>query len=256
MTEPQPFAPGSDRPSLAARIAAALAIACVVLLVAGPAGIRLGALTPLGGFKLFGLAILVGLGSLVEGLVGLIGTRRRMRRGRGKAWFGVAVGGGLVALVGLLLFSASGLPAINDITTDPGNPPKFVAARRLAPNRGRDMSYPKRFAALQEKAYPGLAPLVVTAAPAAALQRADAVAETLGWHVESDDPAAGRLEATDVSTVFRFVDDIVVRVRAKPSGGRSIVDVRSKSRDGKGDLGVNAKRIRRFIALMKRRRGP
>jgi uncharacterized protein (DUF1499 family) len=47
-----------------------------------------------------------------------------------------------------------------------------------------------------------------------------------------------------VTRIFRFVDDIVVRVR--PSNGGSIVDVRSKSRDGRGDMGANAARIRAF----------
>jgi uncharacterized protein (DUF1499 family) len=35
-----------------------------------------------------------------------------------------------------------------------------------------------------------------------------------------------------------------VRVRAAPNG--SVVDVRSKSRDGQGDMGANAARIRAF----------
>jgi uncharacterized protein (DUF1499 family) len=58
------------------------------------------------------------------------------------------------------------------------------------------------------------------------------------------DPAAGTLEANETTRLFHFVDDVVVRVR--PSDGGSVVDVRSKSRDGRGDMGVNAKRIRAF----------
>jgi uncharacterized protein (DUF1499 family) len=40
------------------------------------------------------------------------------------------------------------------------------------------------------------------------------------------------------------VDDI--RVRVRPSGEGSVVDVRSKSRVGRGDVGANAARIRAF----------
>jgi len=58
------------------------------------------------------------------------------------------------------------------------------------------------------------------------------------------DPAAGTIEATDTSRIFRFVDDIVVRIRPEAEGAR--IDVRSKSREGKGDLGANAARIRRL----------
>jgi uncharacterized protein (DUF1499 family) len=57
------------------------------------------------------------------------------------------------------------------------------------------------------------------------------------------------LEARDVSVVFRFVDDVVVRVRARESG--SVVDIRSRSRDGRGDLGVNAARVRALSDALK-----
>ncbi len=52
------------------------------------------------------------------------------------------------------------------------------------------------------------------------------------------------LEATQTSRIFRFVDDICVRLR--PDGTATLIDVRSKSRVGQGDLGANAKRIRAF----------
>ena len=51
--------------------------------------------------------------------------------------------------------------------------------------------------------------------------------------------------------IFRFVDDVVVRVRPAEGGG-AIVDVRSKSRDGRGDLGANAARIRAFAEKLPR----
>ena len=56
------------------------------------------------------------------------------------------------------------------------------------------------------------------------------------------------IEATDTTRVFRFVDDIAIRVRAE--GMASVVDVRSKSRDGRGDMGANAARIRAFLSAL------
>jgi uncharacterized protein (DUF1499 family) len=44
-----------------------------------------------------------------------------------------------------------------------------------------------------------------------------------------------------------------VTVTVKPDGDRVTVNVRSRSRVGKGDLGVNARRIRRFQAELARR---
>ena len=62
-------------------------------------------------------------------------------------------------------------------------------------------------------------------------------------------PAEGRLEATQTSFWYGFTDDMVVRITEGPDGTR--VDVRSKSRLGRSDLGQNAKRIRTFLARLK-----
>ena len=74
------------------------------------------------------------------------------------------------------------------------------------------------------------------------------VAEDMGWTILRTDPQRWIFEATDETTIFRFVDDISVRVRKDADG--SAVDIRSKSRDGQGDLGANAKRIRAFEARL------
>ncbi len=47
-----------------------------------------------------------------------------------------------------------------------------------------------------------------------------------------------------MTAVFRFKDDIVIRVSA--DGTNSKVDVRSVSRIGVSDIGTNAARIRAF----------
>jgi uncharacterized protein (DUF1499 family) len=51
----------------------------------------------------------------------------------------------------------------------------------------------------------------------------------------------------------RFVDDIVIRVTADGSGSR--VDMRSLSRQGRSDFGVNAARIRAYMGELKKRIG-
>ncbi len=48
------------------------------------------------------------------------------------------------------------------------------------------------------------------------------------------------------TSVYRWQDDFVIRVTAGDNGG-SIVDMRSKSRVGKSDLGANAHRIAAFL---------
>jgi uncharacterized protein (DUF1499 family) len=102
---------------------------------------------------------------------------------------------------------------------------------------------------LQRAAYPDIAAVILAVAPAEAFKRVDSVAMAMGWDVVARAPADGRIEAVATSAWFGFGDDIVVRIR--PDGAGSRIDIRSKSRDGESDLGVNARRIREFIARLK-----
>ena len=61
-------------------------------------------------------------------------------------------------------------------------------------------------------------------------------------------PDEGRLEATDTVSLFGMKNDIVIRARAAENGAASIIDMRSVSRDGVHDLGINAKRVRDFLS--------
>jgi uncharacterized protein (DUF1499 family) len=226
-----------------ARLAATLGGVAALLFVGGPALARLELTTPLFGFGLLLLGALLGLVALVLGVVGLYLTRPATgRSGRGPALLGAVCGGLLLVILVTLAGASSDLPRINDITTNPSDPPRFSALLEAGPNAGRDMDYPAEFAAQQRKGYPDLAPIQLDRPPAEVLSRAEGAMRELGWEIVAVDPARGTIEANDTSQIFRFVDDIVVRVR--PSAGGSVVDVRSKSRDGRGDLGANAARIR------------
>jgi uncharacterized protein (DUF1499 family) len=209
-------------------------------------------LSPFLGFRVFLLGGLCGVLALLLGAIGLWRTRAVTgREGRARALRGALIGAAIVALVAGSAGSSRGLPAINDITTNPDDPPVFVKAAKLPGNEGRDLAYPgAEFAAKQRAAYPELAPIRLDVGVAEAVERGVRAANALGWEITVSDPAAGSLEATQTSRIFRFVDDVAVRVRAEPSGG-SIVDVRSKSRVGRGDLGANARRIRAFEAQLK-----
>ena len=143
------------------------------------------------------------------------------------------------------------VPPIHDVTTDPDNPPAFVAAAAL--RKAQNLNTPDyegpALAEQQRKAYPDLAPITLNLPPKDAFDRALATAQQLGWTITDTDPAEGRIEATETSRWFRFVDDIVVRVAPADSGSR--IDLRSSSRVGRSDFGVNANRIRRFAEAVK-----
>jgi uncharacterized protein (DUF1499 family) len=60
-------------------------------------------------------------------------------------------------------------------------------------------------------------------------------------------PGGAEVKAVHKTAVFRFSDDVTVRVKGA-GGGRSTVSVRSKSRVGKWDFGQNARNIRELLA--------
>ena len=135
---------------------------------------------------------------------------------------------------------------IHDITTDTENPPQFVALRalRLTTFNGPEYAGVK-VAALQKAAYPDIAPRIMVEPPARAFERALQAAREMGWQIVASVAEEGRIEATATTRWLRFKDDVVVRVTR--DGGGSRIDVRSKSRMGRSDLGANAKRIREYF---------
>lgn len=73
-----------------------------------------------------------------------------------------------------------------------------------------------------------------------------AVAKDSGWEIRLTEPAEGVIEATATTRLFKFKDDVTITVKSE--NGAAVVNIRSKSRIGKGDLGTNARRIRAFQA--------
>ena len=122
------------------------------------------------------------------------------------------------------------------ITTDTEKPPQFK----------RPLSYGgPQVAEQQRKAYPDIQPAVLAAGPEAAFARALAAAQAMGWDIVDAQPKEGRIEATATTFWFGFKDDVVVRITPLAAGSR--IDVRSKSRVGRGDTGTNAQRVRAYL---------
>ena len=90
-------------------------------------------------------------------------------------------------------------------------------------------------------------PLTFSGEPGAAWEHAKEALTGLGGRIEKD--TGDYLWATFRSRIWRFVDDTELRLDA---AGKAI-HVRSASRVGKGDLGVNRKRVERLRNLFKTR---
>jgi hypothetical protein len=164
--------------------------------------------------------------------------------------------------LGSMILTARSVPAIHDAATNLDDLPQFRVLNLRSDNLDRipdqgkaelkALSPEERWKALHRQAYGDLLPLRIAAPPAEVLARARGLAEDKGWAVAAVDPASGTLEATATTLFFRFKDDVVVRVRPDPrQAGGSIVDMRSVSRVGVSDLGVNARRIRGFLRDLK-----
>jgi hypothetical protein len=131
------------------------------------------------------------------------------------------------------------LPYINDITTDTEHPPQFSPPK----------TYASYFGELQQIGYPDLHPLELALPPKEAFARAAEIARDNGWEIAALDEGAGRIEAVVTTRWFGFKDDVVIRV--SPAGAGSLVDMRSKSRVGRSDVGTNARRITEFLGRMR-----
>lgn len=222
------------------RIALALAILAAVLLVTSGLGVRAGLWPFRFGFGMFAGALVAGLAAAGTAAVAL--AVPRLRSGSVAILLGALLIGLAAAAVPLdHVRRVKTLPYINDITTDTEKPPEFLVATVS--------QYPSHFAELQRIGYPDLQPLQLAVPPAQAFARARAVAQALGWEIVGADESAGRIEAVATTRWFGFKDDIAVRVVAAGSGSR--IDVRSRSRVGRSDLGANAKRIQDFLTKVK-----
>ena len=146
-------------------------------------------------------------------------------------------------------------PPIHDISTNRVNPPEFVAVVPLRADALNTLVYggsnnmtPKRLIELTDKAFPDLVTQRYSESEDAIFTKAvDAVSE-LGWELVAADASAGRIEATDTTFWFRFKDDIVIKITRQ--GPDTVVDARSVSRVGTGDVGANAIRLRKLFALL------
>lgn len=225
-----------------------LAFINILIIIAAPLTRLYLEVPALTAFRIFFSALQAGIILGLLGLVLICITALTKNRFSTRGGMTLLLAGLLPAAIVIAMIGPANLakPAIHDITTDPANPPEFIEVRKLRQPGENSVDYDgATVAAKQQLAYPDLAPIRTTMNPDDALTEASQVVKDLGWEFINVDYNVGIIEAYDTTDLFRFVDDVVIRVRRDGEGSR--VDIRSVSRVGKGDLGQNAERIRRFI---------
>jgi uncharacterized protein (DUF1499 family) len=211
-----------------------------------------------------------GYAALGAGIVSVLLTIVFLIRGPGRllvpSVLALLVSGGLLAIMipqavkvrDVPVFSAllgvKPVPPIHDITTDTDDPPQFDYAVKLRESDWMTKNPPEYDPAQGElqtafEGYADIQPAYFDAPPEAIFDRALKIVQDEGWLVIRADKEAGIIEAAETSQWFGFTDDVVVRIRATEEG-RTRLDMRSKSRIGRSDVGMNAERIRRFMAKM------
>ncbi len=228
----------------------ALALVAAVLTAIGLAGGRTGLLSSIPAFMSFGIGALLFAVSIIVNLVGLTiskGTAGDASAGRTV----IAVAAGILVIGAALSQrpASSGAPPIHDLTTDTANPPAFVAVvplRADAPNPPEYLD--DGTAEEQRQAFPELTTLTIDMPAPQVFAAAEQVVGDLGWEMVEANLPDGRIEATDTTYWFGFKDDVVIRIVGDDE--RTRVDVRSKSRVGRGDMGTNARRINDFLTAL------
>lgn len=191
---------------------------------------------------------------LIAGLAALFGLVGAVLGGHGKTTRAVtALVVALLVLVAPLntVRQGAGVPMIHDITTDLEDPPIFVEVPRKRSIGDNSLDIDAEVLAAQKAYYTDIGPTVLPMAKREAFALVREAVDAFDWVVHAENANLGYIEATASTPFFGFRDDVIIRVTEDTGGAR--VDMRSASRVGLSDLGVNAGRIRDFMAMVTQR---
>ena len=203
----------------------------------------------------FQLALLAFAGAVLlaalAALFGLVGAVLGARGEQGKP--AQALSALVVALLVLVaplntVRQGAGVPMIHDITTDLEDPPIFVEVPRKRSIGDNSLDIDAEVLAAQKAYYTDIGPTMLPMAKAEAFALVREAVDAFDWVVHAENANLGYIEATASTPFFGFRDDVIIRVTEDTGGAR--VDMRSASRVGLSDLGVNAGRIRDFMDLV------
>lgn len=202
-----------------------------------------------------GLAVL----ALLLALAGFIVIWNDGLKGLGRVFGAAALALALLVPPAAVAAYSSRLPAIHDISTDTEDPPVFRALAFARSRTANPLDYAgEELARQQADAYPGIKSIEFDATPDEIYNALVALANRRKWQIVDATPPRGglrdgRIEAVTGNLLLGMRWDIVIRVRPTPEGAR--VDMRSVSRHGEHDLGLNAMRIDDVFAELADQRG-
>ncbi|WP_417526872.1 DUF1499 domain-containing protein [Marinomonas shanghaiensis] len=211
------------------------------------AGVRVGIFEPITGFSMLRKSVFASL--LLSLLAALsLGVCRKECNLASRRFFILVL---LISLVYSLMWigfylQRASLPDINDITTDTDMPPTFLNVNFIRSSKENDLNYNSEWAPIQAKYYPEVKPVFSSEDKSVVYDAAATLVDERGWDIVAVYAGAGIIEATARTPIFGFRDDVVIRI-TQVENNRVRVDMRSCSRVGSGDYGINAERIESFM---------
>jgi uncharacterized protein (DUF1499 family) len=143
--------------------------------------------------------------------------------------------------LGISAILVAALVALSFMSREPGDLGLENGGLRLCPDSPNCV--------VTEGPSPGTEPLLFDGDAAGAWEAAKRSVEDIGGAIRQDE--GGYLWATFSSKIFRFIDDLELRMDRQ----RGSIHVRSASRVGHSDLGVNAKRVEALRKAFRERMG-
>lgn len=150
----------------------------------------------------------------------------------------------ILSLLGFYVYSRSGQPILNDVATNLESPAKFIDAK----NELIDLNSPFTEDQMKtlRKIYPDLTESKYNFPCFRIYEESlKIIGDTPSASLKNTGQEPYRIQYTQSSSVFRFLDDVAIQLSDGPEK-TCILSMRSRSRDGKADFGVNFKRIQTF----------
>lgn len=212
------------------------------------------------GVVVLGWANLLAILAVVAGVVALLmALLIPPRRGLVVSLTTLALAAAALVAVGQVRVLLASNPPVHEVSTDWADPltfgPSFLVAR--GPDANRVLPDPRvgvqrasarmegmRVADLNARGCPAAVPAVMIGSVEQAYAKSRAALLAQGFTLVTENPAAGRLEATTATRWLKLTGDVVVRIRPEGAGAR--IDIRSVSRTGEIDLGENCRRVERL----------
>ena len=252
-------------PFLAARLALAAFVLAALIAGAAIAAVRVNLAGFTTGLEIMTASVALGLIALILALIWMFAALKDNRSDGKRAGLIALIGSAFLLYVPLhTVYEGMLAPPIYDATTDPEDPPQFVALAKRPPGanspafngdavidyRGEHNTVSYMLHTYYAELTKPLMPIMPTGSPTAKMfWRCFNRAKDMGWQIVDFDEKQGRIEARTRSFWFGRVSDIVIRIRPAGTLGARF-DMRAQTETGSRDFGHDLELIKTYRATL------